>query len=119
MKQNNQPKRKLNPKVLGRTIKLLFKSYPVLAPVTVFCILFSAAVSAIPAVFQQNVIALIEKWYKTGDWASASGEIFPQVSLLVVLYVISIIAILVYNQLMAYITQGFLCKMRRSMFDGM
>ena len=80
MKQNNQPKRKLNPKVLGRTIKLLFKSYPVLAPVTVFCILFSAAVSAIPAVFQQNVIALIEKWYKTGDWASASGEIFPQVS---------------------------------------
>jgi len=120
MKQNNnQPKRKLNPKVLGRVIKLLFKSYPVLAPVTVFCILFSAAVSSVPAIFQQNVIALIEKWYKTGDWAAASAEIYPKITLLIVLYVLSIIAITVFNQLMAYITQGFLCKLRRSMFDGM
>lgn len=117
--QKNMPKRKLNPKVLGRTIKMLFHSYPVLMPLTVLCILFSAGVSAIPAIFTQNVIALIEKWYKTGDWAAASAEIYPKIVLLIVLYALSVIAIAVYNQLMAYITQGFLCKLRRSLFDKM
>ena len=41
------------------------------------------------------------------------------VSQLVVLYVLSILSMLAYTQLMAYITQGFLCKLRRTMFDGM
>ena len=113
------PKKKIDVKVLSRTVKMLFSYYPVLVPVTVICILFSAGVSAIPSIFTQNVIALIEKWYQTGDWAAASAEIFPKIILLVILYVISIAAILVYNQLMAFITQGFLCKMRRTMFDGM
>lgn len=120
MKPNNRPpKRKLNPKVLGRTVKMLFKFYPVLVPVTIVCILFSAAVSAIPAIFVQNVIGLIEKWYLTGDWASASAEIYPKIFLLIALYAISITAIAIYNQLMAYITQGFLSKLRCAMFDGM
>ena len=39
--------------------------------------------------------------------------------LLVVIYVLSIIAITIYTQLMAYITQGFLQKCRKAMFDGM
>lgn len=113
------PKKKIDMKALLRTVKMLFSYYPVLVPVTVVCILFSAGVSAIPSIFTQNVIALIEKWYQTGDWASAGAEIYPKIILLVILYVISIAAILIYNQLMAFITQGFLCKMRRSIFDGM
>ena len=39
--------------------------------------------------------------------------------LLASLYVVSIIAITTQKILMVYITQGFLCKMRRKMFDGM
>ena len=78
---NRPPKRKLNPKVLGRTVKMLFKFYPVLVPLTIVCILFSAAVSAIPAIFVQNVIGLIEKWYLTGDWVSASAEIYSKIFL--------------------------------------
>ena len=118
-KNNMPPKRKLDKNSLMRTIKMLFKYYPVLVPVTAFCIIFSAGVSSIPAVFVQNVTALIEKWYKTGDWASASAEIFPKIRLLLLLYIISIAAMTLYTQLMAYITQGFLSKMRRTLFDGM
>ena len=49
----------------------------------------------------------------------ASKEILPDVLVLVVFYVLSIITITLDTQLTAYITQGFLCKMRRGMFDGM
>lgn len=106
-------------KTFKRIVKMLFSYYPVLVPVTAFCILFSAASAAIPDLFIQKVIAVIEKWYKTGDWASAYPEILPKIIFLIVLYVIALAAMTLYNQLMAFITQGFLCKMRRSMFDGM
>ena len=105
------PRGKMDPKVLARLIKMLFGFYPVLMPVTVVCILFSAVVSAIPAVFIQNVIEVIEKYSYLGDWAAAQAEILPLILILVGLYVLSIISIATYNQLMAYITQGFLSKM--------
>ena len=120
MKPNRPPmkfEKGKNP--LGRTVKLLFKFYPVLFPLTILCILFSAATSAIPSLFVQNVIASIETWFKTGDWASAKEEILPMVLLLASLYVVSIICITTQTQLMAYMTQGFLSKMRTKMFDGM
>ena len=105
--------------MLKRTVKKLFSYYPVLAPVTFACILFSAIVSSIPSLFVQNVIQIIQKWYVSRDWASAKAELVPILSLLISLYVLSIIAILVYKQLMAYMTQGFLDKLRQEMFGGM
>ena len=100
--------------VLGRVVRMLFRFYPVLIPLTAFCILFSAGVSAVPAVFQQKVFAVIENALATDtlDWAVVRGEILPLVSILIVLYVLSIAFITLYTQLMAYITQGFLDKMR-------
>ena len=112
-------KRKLDFSTLGRVVKLLFKSYPRLVPLTVGCILFSAVVSAVPAIFQQKVLAAIEVWYESRDWAGASTEILPMIFVLIVLYVLTLISITLYNQLMAYITQGFLSKMRIKMFEGM
>ncbi len=104
---------------LKRILKLLFQYYPVLVPVTIVCILFSAMVSSIPALFIQRVIAVIEANVQSGDWSAASQEILPKIFLLIGLYAISIALITLYTQLMAYITQGFLCKLRRAMFDGM
>ena len=104
---------------LSRVIKKLFGYYPVLAPLTMLCILFSSIVSSIPSLFVQNVLSVVEKWYRGGDWASARAEIIPYLTLLVVLYVLSIISMVTYTQLMAYMTQGFLNKLRQEMFDGM
>ena len=115
--KNGRPK--LNLKIIGRVVKMLFKFYPVLMPLTVLCIIFSAAVSAIPANFQQKIIELIEIWYQTGDSESAKAEIFPLIFILIGLYIASIIAMLTYTQLMAYIGQGFLHKMRVELFDKM
>lgn len=117
---SNKPgRRKINKNALGRLVKMLFKFYPVLVPLALFCIIFSAVASAIPAIFLQKVTEAVEIWQASGDWALASKEILPDVLVLVVFYVLSIITITLDTQLTAYITQGFLCKMRRGMFDGM
>ena len=120
-KQNNMPSKHPRAKkgTLGRIIKSVFKAYPVLLPVALVCIAFSATVSSIPAIFIEKVTSSIEKWVVSGDWASASKEIIPAVITLACLYVVSILALFAYTQLMAYITQGYLYKMRRAMFDKM
>ncbi len=104
-------------RVLTRLLKQLFGYFPVLMPLTVFCIIFSAIAAAVPAIFLQDVTSVIEKWQ--GGWEEAAAVIVPKVLLLIGLYVLSITTITVETQLMAYITQGFLCKMRRTMFNGM
>ena len=104
---------------LVRVIKKLFGYYPVLAPLTMACILFSSIVSAIPSLFIQNILAVVEKWYRDGNWAAARAEILPYITLLIVLYVLSILSMVTYSQLMAYMTQGFLNKLRQEMFGGM
>ncbi|MBR3908670.1 MAG: ABC transporter ATP-binding protein, partial [Clostridia bacterium] len=113
------PRGKFNPNTFKRIIKMLFKFYPVMMPLTIACILFSAVTAALPAVFQQKVIADIEIFIKTGDWEAAKSVILPKVFILIGLYVVSIIAITLYNQLMVFITQGFLNKMRIHMFETM
>lgn len=105
--------------VLLRLIKMLFQFYPVMLPITLLCILANAIISSIPSVFMQNIIALVEQSYQSGDWAAVSGQVLRFVGVLVVLYTLSLIAGATFNQLMAIITQGSLAKMREKMFNGM
>ncbi len=121
MKTEQNQKRKFDKNVFGRVIGFLFKSYPVLVPLTALCIIFSAAVSSIPSLFVQRVLAVVDKSLKEGtlDWNVTKTEILPVIALLAFLYVLSVIFIALHTQLMAFITQGFLCKLRRKMFDGM
>ena len=104
---------------LGAVVKKFFGYYPVLAPLTMLCILFSSVVSSIPSLFVQNVLSVIEKWYVSRDWLAARAEIMPYIGLLAVLYLLSLISMLTYTQLMAYMTQGFLDKLRKEVFNGM
>ncbi len=112
-------KPKFNPNTLKRVLKMLISFYPVMLPVTAICIIFSSLTAAAPAIFQQQVIADIQRFYKSGDWSAASEVIIPKVLILVCLYIVSIIAITLYNQLMVIMTQGFLNKMRCRLFEGM
>lgn len=102
-----------------RLIKTLFEFYPVLLPVIIFLILFNAVVSSIPSIFMQNIISVIEKYWRTKDWVHAKPEIFSIVVVLLVLYILSLIASFTYNRLMAVVTQGSLMKFREKMFAKM
>ena len=106
--------------VLLRLIKMLFSFYPVMLPVTLFCILFNAIISSVPSVFMQNIIAAVEEgWQNEAGWEAVGSKILGLVSILAVFYILSLIAGALYNQLMAIITQGSLAKMRKRMFNGM
>ena len=105
--------------VLRRLLRTLFEFYPVLLPITMVCILINAIVSAVPSIFLQNVIQLVDDSYKSGDWSSVSGRILTFVGILVVMYAISLIAGMFYTQMMAIITQGSLKKLREKMFSHM
>ncbi|MBR3895388.1 MAG: ABC transporter ATP-binding protein [Clostridia bacterium] len=119
---------KLKTRVLKRLLGMLIKFYPVLVPMTAVCILFTAIASAIPAVFLQKVTELIENWQSIAAeqklpmaeaWRMASAEIVPHILFLAGMYAVSLVTITLDTQLTAYITQGFLCKMRREMFERM
>ena len=102
-----------------RLIKTLFEFYPVLLPIIIALILFNSVVSSIPSVFMQNIIAVIEKYWRTKNWAQAQAEVFSFVSILAILYILSLIASFTYNRLMAVVTQGSLMKFREKMFARM
>ncbi|MBQ5977327.1 MAG: ABC transporter ATP-binding protein [Oscillospiraceae bacterium] len=101
-------------------IKKFFGYYPVLAPLAMACILFSSIVAAVPNFFiVQKVLHGAERWMQSGDWAAARGEILPYIYMLIGVYVLSICSQTLETQLMAVMTQGFLDKMRREIFNGM
>ena len=105
---------------LKRLMKTLFSFFPVLLPFVVFLILLNAIISAIPAVFQQRVISLIDEALKKHmSWSQASGPIFKNLMILIIFYVISLVAAFLYQRLMAVITQGSLAKFREQAFKRM
>ncbi len=109
----------LDGKVLSRVVKMLFQFFPVLVPATIVCIIITSVCAALPAIFQQQILADIGEWYLTGDWAGAAKVIMPKIYLLIGIYLVSMLVNLVYRQMMAYITQGYLHKMRCEMFAKM
>ena len=102
-----------------RVVKTLFEFYPVLLPIIIVLILFNSVVSSIPSVFMQNIIAVIEKYWRTKNWAQAQVEVLSFVSILAILYILSLVASFTYNRLMAVVTQGSLMKFREKMFARM
>lgn len=105
--------------IILRLFKTMLEFYPVMLPVTIVCIVFSAIVSAIPSIFMQMIIEKVEESWQTGEWSLVGGEIIRLVVILAVFYVLSMLATVAFNQLMAIITQGTLKKLRVKMFNGM
>ena len=115
---NNGVKQK-NGHTFKRIIKLLFKYHPVMVPILIFCVLFSAGVATVPAILQQKIIAIIEKYQVISDWNGALKQVLPIIIFLIILYVVSIILNVVYTQLLAILSQKFLSRLRVELFSVM
>ena len=103
-----------------RVIRTVFRFYPVLVPMVLVGILISSAVSAMPSIFMQRVIALIEDALRgNAAWAEVRPDVVKNVLVLVAMYAVSITASVAFNQLGAIITQGTLKKLRVEMFRVM
>lgn len=104
---------------LFRLLKTLFSFYPRLLPIAVLCMVVAAIIAAMPSVFMQRTIVIIESVWRTGDWASVSDDIAGIVLALVALYSISLAAIFTFTRIMAIVAQGSLMKFRKMLFNHM
>lgn len=113
--KNKKPMKKGSMK---RLLKLLFHDYPGMLSVTVVCIIISAMIGVLPAVYIKTLTSYIEEGLVSG-WGSIRGKIISSVGVMIVFYIFGLIATTIYNQLMARVTQGFLHNMRTRMFNAM
>lgn len=111
--------KKIDFSILKRLLKMLLDSFPVMFPVVIASILITSAIRSMPSIYLKQVIAVVEDNWRSGDWASAYPLIKNIVISLLILYAISTFTSILYNQLMAVITQQFLKDLRTKMFGKM
>lgn len=105
---------------LKRLLKMMFSFYPKMLPLILVFIFLNALIGALPSIFQQNVIAVLENsWNNHISWADTQPQVMHYVIILACLYAVALIVSFTYNQLMAVFTQGFLKKVRDEMFEHM
>ena len=131
---SGKPRPKAKKGTLKRLLKTVFSFYPRLLPLTLLCIVFTAAVSSIPSLFMEQVFSAISEGLDlalgnaekgivaiggAAAWDAVKGDVFRAVIILGSLYIVSLTSSFTYNQLMAIITQGSLKKFRDKMFAKM
>lgn len=119
---NKQMHTKQKPQIkkdsMKRLLKMLFQDYPKMLTAVVICIIISAIVGVLPAIYIKTLTSYIEEGLNS-DWGSIKGKVFSSVLVMIVFYIVGLAATALYNQLMAIITQGFLHNIRTRMFDRM
>ena len=116
----NEKKKQTKKGTVVRLLRLLFGFYPKLLPLALVLIITTAAVGAMPSLFMNRVIDLIDGALKNGTpYEAVAPAILSVVLVLIALYAVSLAANFFQTRLMAVITQGFLYKLRKKMFNGM
>ena len=96
-------------KPLGRVIRMLFQDYPAMLIAVMVCIIISAIVGILPAIYIETITSYIEDGLRLG-WDGVSGKILHALVTMVCIYLVGLACTAVYTQLMAHVTQGFLHK---------
>ena len=104
---------------LLRIFSFVREFYPVEFALFIACIIIPSILQSLPSVFLQSTLAVVGRYWESGDWAAAAPEIGRITAILGVIYVISILLVAAREQLGAKITQGTLMQLRNRMFDHM
>lgn len=104
---------------LLRVLKEIFTAYPVLFPLVLVGIVFTAGVSSIPSLFIQRIVSLLEARDPSVSWSVFSKQIMGLILILIAVDILSLVLTAVYNLAMATLTQGTLYQMRKKMFVKM
>lgn len=104
---------------LFRLIREIFSFFPVKMPLSVFLILFCAAINTVPSIFIQKIIALIEFSGADAEWSEISIKIIRLLAVLICFYILSLSGAFINGMIGAEITQGVLMRLRKKMFDNM
>lgn len=103
----------------GRLVRYLFSHYKIQLIVTLICIVISAFSSSIATIFIQR---LIDECIIPGvnqGFEAVAGKFTSILLTMGFIYICGTIAAIIYNQIMAIVTQGTLRNLRNDMFDKM
>lgn len=103
----------------GRLVRYLFSHYKIQLIVTLICIVISAFSSSIATIFIQR---LIDECITPGvnqGFETVAGKFTAILLTMGFIYICGTIAAIIYNQIMAIVTQGTLRNLRNDMFDKM
>ncbi len=126
------PKPRAKKGTLLRLLRYVFKDYRGLLIVELLCIALFALISTAPALYIEQIASLIEEGLETvkqtgadssaeylAIYESISPRLLKTVLAMIVVYFVGLSCAFTYTRLGAVITQGFLHKMRKRMFDHM
>ena len=116
--KTNKNMSKQAPNVIKRLLKLLFADYKKQLILVTLCLLVTAFASTVASVFMNYYITVIGEGLETG-WDSIKVRIFTAISIMLVIYALGWVSSFLQTRTMAIVTQGFLNKMRKRMFDKM
>ncbi len=104
---------------LPRVIKLLMEDYKKPFLLAMLCMALYSIGNISPSIFIERISSIILRYVGAKDWASAKAELGSVMAVMLVILVATILLNYLYARLMAVITQGFLDKMRKRMFNAM
>ena len=106
---------------MGMLFKTLFKNYKVHMIFVFLGILLSVAGSAGNILMTNNVVSQVEEIIKTVESGGTAdfSELFGFITIIGVIFAISVFGAFLYTRLMAIVTQSFLADTRKAMFNKM
>ena len=112
------PKPTMNFSVIKRLLQLLFKDYPVQICIIFACVVLNAIIGVSPAIFIERITALILTGLES-SWEVIRPDVMQSIALMLCIFAVGICCSYLQARLVAIVTQGFLDKMRKRMFNNM
>ena len=103
---------------IPRLIKLLFSDYKKQLILVAVCIVLLAIASTVASFFMNLFIRLIETGLVEG-WSAIDTQVYTAIITMLCIYAVGWLASFLQTRTMAVITQGFLNKLRKRMFEKM
>ena len=103
----------------GRLVRYLFSHYKIQLIVTLICIVISSFSSSIATIFIQRLIDECITPGVSQGFEAIAGKFTSILLTMGFIYICGTVASIIYNQIMAIVTQGTLKNLRKDMFDKM
>ena len=103
---------------IPRLLKMLFADYKKQLILVLVCILLTSIASTIASLFMNIFINIINEGIVSG-WDAISHKIFIAIGIMLCVYAMGWVASFLHTRNMAIVTQGFMNKLRKRMFEKM
>ena len=105
--------------LLKRLLGLLWHDYKWMLLIVVACLLVNAVTNVLPSVFLKNITDYIESGLQLGSWSAVQADVVRLLIFMATAMLIGLTASYLHSRTMAIVTQGFMDKMRKRMFNKM